>query len=423
MPDLTSRRAVLTAATCALACAVLPAVAAAAPSSAKVDGGNQVDGLSCPSTSQCTLVDYRGPGGGGAAVTFNPLYPGTPSATLLDASGLTSISCPATTQCTAIGVGSVYTFDPAAPGSPARYSPTVGMVDVDCPSQSQCTAIETASENEPGRAVTFDPTAPGSPPLFPIDDGGRVRQLACPSSTQCTVVDGAGKVATFNPVAPGPPAPVKISDLPGFSIDCPTTSQCTAMFTNPYGGPSYALTFDPGSPAATTSTTLPVASLDVNCPSSTQCTSGGVRQATTFNPTAGGTPTPLSLIDGTASSISGIRYIDCPTRSQCTGVDYGGNEVTFDPDPPKPPPATPRRLSVSARKSVRVVGVVKNAKAGTKVAARLTGSGKLRKRATLKIGDDQSFSWKIGRLKPGTYVARFVVAGKVVKTTNIKVRT
>jgi hypothetical protein len=56
------------------------------------------------------------------------------------------------------------------------------------------------------------------------------------------------------------------------------------------------------------------------------------------------------------------------------------------------------------------------------VSARLTRSGKLSKRATLKIGADQSFSWKIGRLKPGTYVARFVVAGKVVKTTSIKVR-
>jgi hypothetical protein len=401
---------------------MLPAAAAAAPSTAKVDGGYQVNRLSCPSTSQCTLVDYRGVGGGGAAVTFNPLSPVTPSATLLDPSGMTSISCPATTQCTATAIGSVYTFDPAAPGSPAPYRPTTGMVDVDCPSLSQCTAIETRSENEPGRAVTFDPTAPGSPPLFPIDEGGRVRRLSCPSSTQCTVVDSAGKVATFNPVAPGPPAPVKISELSAFSIDCPTTSQCTTIVANPYGGPSYALTFNPGSPAATISNTLPGATLEVDCPSSTQCTAGGINQATTFDPTASRTPTPLSLTDATGSSHVAINYIDCPTLSQCTGVAAEGTEVTFDPTPPKPPAATPRKLSVTARKSVRVVGVVKNGKAGTKVSARLTGSGKLRKRATLKIGADQSFSWKIGRLKPGTYVARFVVAGKVVKTTNIKVR-
>ncbi|MCZ4491159.1 MAG: hypothetical protein JWP53_88, partial [Conexibacter sp.] len=97
-------------------------------------------------------------------------------------------------------------------------------------------------------------------------------------------------------------------------------------------------------------------------------------------------------------------------------------EVTFDPVPPVPPVATAKTLSLTSRKSVTVVAVVADGKPGTKVLARLTQGGKLRKRATLKIAEDTSFTWRLGHLRAGTYVAKFLVGGRVVTTTKIKVK-
>ena len=56
--------------------------ASAAPASAasptKIDS-TQLDGVACPSTSQCTAVDF-----GGYEVTFNPNSPGNPTPTKID---------------------------------------------------------------------------------------------------------------------------------------------------------------------------------------------------------------------------------------------------------------------------------------------------------------------------------------------------
>src|SRR5438067_681499 len=76
---------------------------------------------------------------------------------------------------------------------------------VACPSASQCTGVDAA-----GREVTFNPTAPGTPTPALIDVGGDLRGVACPSASQCTAVDQKGREVTFNPTAPGTPTPVTI---------------------------------------------------------------------------------------------------------------------------------------------------------------------------------------------------------------------
>jgi hypothetical protein len=169
--------------------------------------------------------------------------------------------------------------------------------------------------------------------------------------------------------------------------------------------------------------TLPTASWAIDCPSDSQCTVAGTHSAITFDPKVPGTPKPLELNTGPVSDwINGLTYLACPTTAQCTAADAGGKEVTFDPVPPPPPKATPKTLSLTSKKVAAIVGVLPSAKPGDKVTARLSQGAKVRKRATLKVADDTSVTWRLGRLRPGTYVARFVVAGKTVKTTKITVR-
>ncbi|MCW3022549.1 MAG: hypothetical protein JWR30_1871 [Conexibacter sp.] len=312
-------------------------------------------------------------------MTFDPTAPATPSSAVLHSSGLTGIACPTTSQCTAIGIGTAYTFNPAAPQTPASAQPAFGMVAIACPSASQCTVLASPGNGQPDTLVTFDPGAPAQTTKNTVSGAGRLGRLSCPTTTQCTAVDAGGAVTTFNPTIAGSPTPVQISDLPLHVIDCPSTAQCTAA------GSGLAVTFDPKVP---------------------------------------GTPKAIDLGAGQAppATIAGILHLACATAEQCTGVDNQGREVTFDPVPPLPPVATAKTLSLTSRKSVTVVAVVADGKPGTKVLARLTQGGKLRKRATLKIAEDTSFTRRLGHLRAGTYVAKFLVGGKVVTTTKIKVK-
>jgi hypothetical protein len=71
----------------------------------------------------------------------------------------------------------------------------------------------------------------------------------------------------------------------------------------------------------------------VACPTVTQCTAvddGG--QEVTFNPASPGHPNPV-MIDASGE----LQAVACPTASQCTAVGETGREVTFNPNSPGPP--------------------------------------------------------------------------------------
>ena len=75
---------------------------------------------------------------------------------------------------------------------------------------------------------------------------------------------------------------------------------------------------------------------DVACPSASQCTAvdtGG--HQVTFNPTAPGTPTPTTIDAG-----HWLTGVACPSASQCTAVDTEGHQVTFNPTAPGTPTPT-----------------------------------------------------------------------------------
>ena len=58
--------------------------------------------------------------------------------------------------------------------------------------------------------MTFDPTSPGTPTPTTIDSTNYLDGVACPSTSQCTAVDGDGQQVTFDPTSPGTPTPTTI---------------------------------------------------------------------------------------------------------------------------------------------------------------------------------------------------------------------
>ena len=217
------------------------------------------------SNSQCTAIDNYG-----NEVTFDPSSPGTPTPTLLFGDEVVDgLACPSVSQCIALGdYGTdVVTFDPTSPGTPTEvpinepFGYPIVYSGFACPSASQCTDIDRYEE------ATFDPSSPGSPPatidptLTTIDSSPLIA-LACPATSQCTAVDGDDNEVTFDPTSPGTPTPTPIVGLgpvDGDGVACPSTSQCTAVsYTeNDEGLPvGQAVTFDPTSPGAPTPTAI-----------------------------------------------------------------------------------------------------------------------------------------------------------------------
>jgi hypothetical protein len=217
------------------------------------------------------------------------------------------------------------------------------LQSVSCPSTNQCTALDGA-----GQIVTFNPTSAGTPRSATIDDVATTA-VACPSTSQCTAVDHWGREITFDPAAPGRPTPVyvnqhfegRLHDPDDFALDaiaCPSTSRCVAIDSHDQQN---AAVFDPTAPGTPTFITLgglfnPTA---IACPSSNQCTvvDSGMGLERTFDPDSPGTSSEVRI----DSSNGGLRSIACPSVTLCVAVEESGSEVTFDPTlPGSPTPVT-----------------------------------------------------------------------------------
>jgi hypothetical protein len=194
---------------------------------------------------------------------------------------------------------------------------------VSCPTTDQCTAIDGH-----GREITFNPQSPTGATGSAVASTA-LTAIACPAATQCTAVDSEGQQVTFDPQSPGEPAPTTI-DAGGvlLSVACPLPTQCTAV--NASGG---EVTFDPQSPGMPSVITIDSGNAavlaGVSCASPTQCSAVDVGgQEVTFNPQAG----QVSSLGPVAGS-SPVA-IACPTADQCDAVDSGGGAETFDPGNP-----------------------------------------------------------------------------------------
>jgi hypothetical protein len=417
---------------------VLVWVASAGATPPKISGPTAVlgaayqpSGLACPSSTQCSVVGFEEAAPQpGALATFNPLAAVTPASTSLPTATVfaESVSCPLTTQCTAYGDGEM-TFNPASPGSPTAENVDNTGPDapareavIACPSSTQCTIVNYTSRGTPGREVTFNPVAPSPPPTpttvsgSPLDSAGALDAVSCPTTTQCTAVDLSGNEVTFNPTAQGTPTQAAIDT--GYQLDaiaCPSVSQCTAVGDTSTGS-TQEVTFNPASPSAPAPITVAgmLSAVGVACPSLSQCTIVGGDDEATFDPAAPAALTAVAVLpQGTIANV-----FACASSTECTEVTSVGEELTFNPIGSSVS-ATGSHLSVKSGSSAKIIGVDTHAKVGAKVSAKLTGTE--RKSTTLRVSSGHSFSWSLGKLKLGSYTAKFSISGKVIKTVAIKV--
>jgi hypothetical protein len=100
----------------------------------------------------------------------------------------------------------------------------------------------------------------------------------------------------------------------------------------------------------------------------------------------------------------------------------GTATITFTSDPVFVVASlTARRLSLKDHSSVTIIGYDARAKAGAKVSVELMRSHRLIKRATVRIGPKHRFMWTSMRLTTATYTVRFMIAGRLFKTTTVKI--
>jgi hypothetical protein len=327
-------------------------------SATTVDLDDALAGVACPSQSQCAAVDNEG-----KEVTFDPLAPTAGPVTSLGVDSLQSVACPSSTECIAVGDPgpNVVAFDPLAPQDlrTMGFDSSNGLVAVACPSATQCTAVDLI-----GNEVTFDPLAPSYPTPAAIDASNWLKGLACPSADQCTAVDDAGREVTFDPTAPGAPTPAEIA--PGewlWGVACPSSTQCTAL--GEHDEVSDAVTFDPSEPDSAETAPLGIDAFAgaLSCPSVSQCTAVGGAEEVTFDPELPGSePTSPPIVEAErptegkrpAEELPGRSDRGCGAPAGCTGADgvasvltVGDQSVTLQAQPVAMCVAAGARLRVS----------------------------------------------------------------------------
>ena len=198
--------------------------------------------------------------------------------------------------------------------------------------------------------MTFDPTAPATASITAVDPNSiyEMNAVACPSSTQCTIVSGGGTEYTINPVAKtGSRSQIANHQLWG--IACPSISQCTAVDSD------NAITFNPGAAGTPRRFQIdpgagnPDESLTaIACPSSSQCTAVDDQGlAVQGNPTS---PHGWGAFDLSGGN-GGLDLLDvsCASTVECVVSDDMGEVWVGAPKPPAPPPPSPAKIAAEIR--------------------------------------------------------------------------
>ena len=311
-------------------------------------GAQFLNGISCPSTTECWAVGVGSSGGGVAVEWINGTWdtpqtiPNTSTSTML------GISCPSTTYCMAVGLVAgptsicpgyggcgIYTTwtQQAGWNSPSTVTDVYNLSSVSCPSTTECWAVgywenTAVSTNGYGVAVNINQ---GSVDV--INGTVGLNDISCPSTTECwatgNATNGGGTYYDIvsewiNGAWTAPETLVNDTDE-SLYVSCPVTTYCMAVVAG--------AVFEWTQGSWTQSPSVPITSLSISCPSSSVCwvagdfgSSGEVAEWTA----SGGW--------GTAQSISGtteLRGISCPSTSLCwaVGEDSSNVGVAYDPIP------------------------------------------------------------------------------------------
>ncbi len=192
-------------------------------------------------------------------------------------------------------------------------------------------------------AATLGPaTATAAPLQFsaPVtldDDGGsaQLSSIACPSSTQCTALDGIGQETTFNPNAPGAFTTHYLdagADL--IDVACPTVGECVVIDGAAKGSQAGdELTFAPSGPGAPVAHSIDTAQLTgLACPGANQCVAIDVAgNEVSFNPENLTSPAVTKVKLNTSTGATGLDAVGCSSIAECTVIDANGDYYNFNP--------------------------------------------------------------------------------------------
>lgn len=200
--------------------------------------GEQIRGVSCPSTGLCVAASldsqiYVSTDPTGPASAWEVLEMTAPEEPNIHMGG---ISCPSASLCVAVGLGGKLVTSTNPTGGRAAWSVTelaapYDLRGVDCPSATLCVAVG----NEGGILVSTDPT--GGPAAWQLvgAPGGAssLNGVSCPSPSFC-VTGTAGKIITSTD--PTASAAWKVTSagtgLLVKDVSCPSAQACAAIDNN-----------------------------------------------------------------------------------------------------------------------------------------------------------------------------------------------
>jgi hypothetical protein len=206
-------------------------------------------------------------------------------------------------------------------------------------------ALAVAPPGAAGAALQF------SAPVALDDDGGsaQLSSVSCPTSTQCTALDGIGQETTFNPLAPGGFTVHQVEVGAQLeAIACPSSTECVAIDGALQGTDvGHELTFDPGNPGSVTPHSIDTAPLvGLACPATNQCVAiDSAGSEVSFDPQNLTSPAPTKLKLNTSSGAPALNAVACSSISECTVVDANGFYYTFNPATQTTAPAATGQLS------------------------------------------------------------------------------
>jgi hypothetical protein len=273
--------------------------------------------LSCPTTTQCSALDYDGD-----VFAFSPLS-GAPavSSPLAPPFSMSALSCATATQCTAVGVEGEVTFNPQAPAVQSPTSLGLGlapqMFSVSCPTTSQCVY-------NTGQGVTgFDPLTPSDTQSLGTEP---VTAVSCASATACIGLDGA-RLVLMDPTSAGSERTLAVAPNTLNAVACQSVATCTAVANT--GGQATTVSLAGAASTATISFTPYGEFSALDCISAALCVANGSAGIQTWNPEAPGSPRVIGAYPQYEGSIG---TLSCPSAHQCTDSAGLG---TFDPQSPK----------------------------------------------------------------------------------------
>ncbi len=321
-----------------------------------------VDDVSCPSTEQCTASVTYGevepaPTPAAALVTFDPTSSSAATTAPIAGQYAGPLACPTVSECAALVSGGVVTFNPATSETPAPVGlpGTSQMYSVACPSSGECIAVGAG-----GNEVSFDPSAPAAGQSTEVDPppppqkivappfcgvgclAPDLTSVACPTATQCTAVDNAGRTVTFNPASPGTPNQFGLPSsfcswgVPSgscVSLACPSSTLCVGVerALEWDGDPLTPAPFLPNPGGAYTPDAVDIA---CNSGANAVCviveSNGDIAVAVSAQSSAALPPPTLEMSAATAQPGASVAHVACfasPAVSCSGALELSGVEV------------------------------------------------------------------------------------------------